>query len=166
MTGFPNYFYNIYLKYFGILHNLMRNYDILQKFTKVDKSYNIPQYFFGQINYFHLVLFNCDVLLAFCNFIRWQIKFFCWLSCHFASRQHWQIYHHRQMKGVISNIADTYVIVLSKACSAIVLFLVRQVLGWGPEGREPNKTVLCPVIIIILIIYYYKIINYGEPSQP
>jgi hypothetical protein len=26
------------------------------------------------------------------------------------------------MKGVISNIADTYVIVLSKACSAIVIF--------------------------------------------
>jgi hypothetical protein len=29
------------------------------------------------------------------------------LPYHFASRQYWQIFHHRQMKGDISNIADT-----------------------------------------------------------
>jgi hypothetical protein len=31
-------FINIYLKYFGILQNLTRNYEILQNFTKVNES--------------------------------------------------------------------------------------------------------------------------------
>jgi hypothetical protein len=35
LTVFPSDFNNIYLKYFGILQNLMRNYEILRKFTKV-----------------------------------------------------------------------------------------------------------------------------------
>jgi hypothetical protein len=35
----------------------------------VDKSYNIPQYFFGQIPRFRSVLFDCDVLFAFRNFV-------------------------------------------------------------------------------------------------
>ncbi len=30
-------------------------------------------------------------------------------------------------------------------------FLVQRVLGRGPEQREPNKVVLCPLSIIILI---------------
>ncbi len=34
MTIFPRDFNNIYLKYFGILQNLMRNYEILQKLMK------------------------------------------------------------------------------------------------------------------------------------
>jgi hypothetical protein len=38
LTVFTSGFNNIYLKYFGILQNLMRNYEILQKFTKVYKS--------------------------------------------------------------------------------------------------------------------------------
>ncbi len=42
LTVFPSDFNNIYLKYFGILQNLMINYDILQKFTKVYESYDIP----------------------------------------------------------------------------------------------------------------------------
>ncbi len=37
LTVFPSDFNNIYLKYFGILQNLMRNYEI----TKVDESYDI-----------------------------------------------------------------------------------------------------------------------------
>jgi hypothetical protein len=50
-------------------------------------------------------------------------------------------------------------------------FFVKRVPGRGPEWREPNKAVLCPLIIIILHSYYYilllnyKIINHGEPSQ-
>ncbi len=97
LTVFPSYFNNIYLKYFGILQNLMRNYEILQslqKFTKVDKSYDIPRYFFSQITYLHSVSFDCNVLLAFCNFVQWWMKFFCLLSYYFASRQHRQIFHH------------------------------------------------------------------------
>jgi len=69
LTVFPSDFNNIYLKYFGILQNLTRNYEILQKFMTVDKSYNIPQYFFGQIPRFRSVLFDCDVLFAFRNFV-------------------------------------------------------------------------------------------------
>jgi hypothetical protein len=42
LTVFPSDFNNIYLKYFGILQNLMRNYEILRKFMKVDESYDIP----------------------------------------------------------------------------------------------------------------------------
>jgi hypothetical protein len=42
LTVFPSDFNNIYLKYFGILQNLMRNYEILRKFTKVYESYDIP----------------------------------------------------------------------------------------------------------------------------
>ncbi len=38
LTVFPSDFNNIYLKYFGILHNLMIIYEILQKFTKVYES--------------------------------------------------------------------------------------------------------------------------------
>ena len=108
LTVFPSDFNNIYLKYFGILQNLMRNYEILWKFMKVDESYHIPQYFFGPITYFRSVSFNCDVLLAFCNFLPWWMKFFCLLLYRFASRQYRQIFCHRQTKGDISNIADTY----------------------------------------------------------
>jgi hypothetical protein len=42
LTVFPSDFNNIYLKYFGILQNLTRNYKILRKFMKVDESYDIP----------------------------------------------------------------------------------------------------------------------------
>jgi hypothetical protein len=31
----------------------------------------------------------------------------------------------------------------------IIIILVKRVLGRGPELREPNKAVLCPLIIII-----------------
>ena len=70
LTVFPSDFNNIYLKYFGILQNLMRNYKILQKFIKVDESYDIPRYIFGQIPCFHSVLFAYDVLFAFHNFVQ------------------------------------------------------------------------------------------------
>ncbi len=117
LTVFPSYFNNIFLKYFRILQNLMRKYKILwkltkaykslQKFTKVDESYDISGGFFGQITYCRSVSFNCNVLLAFCNFVPWWMKFFCFLLYRFASRQHRQIFCHHQMKGDISNIADT-----------------------------------------------------------
>ncbi len=38
LTVFPSDFNNIYLKYYGILQNLMRNDEILREFMKVDKS--------------------------------------------------------------------------------------------------------------------------------
>jgi hypothetical protein len=38
LTVFPSDFNNIYLKYFSILQDLMRNYEILWKFTKVCES--------------------------------------------------------------------------------------------------------------------------------
>ncbi len=108
LTVFPSDFNSIYLKYFGIIQNLTRNYEILWKFMKVDESYDIPQYFFSQIPCFHSVSFNCDVLFAFCNFVMWWTKFFCLLLYRFASRQYQQIFRHHQMIGEISNIADTY----------------------------------------------------------
>ncbi len=108
LTVFPSYFNNIYLKYIRILQNLMRNYEILLKFTKSWHKLRYSTLFFGQITFFHSVSFNYDVLLAFCNFIPWRTKFFCLLSYCFASRQHRQICRHRQMKGDISSIADTY----------------------------------------------------------
>ena len=107
LTVFPSDFNNIYLKYFGILQNLMRNYEILQKFTKAYESYDIPQYFFGQIPCFRSVSFACDVVFAFRNFVRWWAKFSCLLSFRIASRQYRQIFRHSQMIGDISNIADT-----------------------------------------------------------
>jgi len=42
LTVFPSDFNNIYLKNFGILQDLTRNYEILQTFMKVYESYNIP----------------------------------------------------------------------------------------------------------------------------
>ncbi len=110
MTVFPSGFNNIYLKYFGILQNWMRNYDILWKITIVDDSYDIPQYFFVQIPCFCSVSFDCDVLFAFHNFVPWWMKFNCLLLYHFASRQYRQIFRHRQTIGDISNIADTYIL--------------------------------------------------------
>ena len=41
LTVFPSDFNNIYLKNFGILQNLTRNYEILRKFTKVTIFHNI-----------------------------------------------------------------------------------------------------------------------------
>ncbi len=117
-----------------ILQNLTRNYDILQKFMKVDKSYDIPQYFFGQITYFPSASFNCNVLLAFHNFIPWQMKFFCLLLYSFASRQHRQIFHHQQTKGDISNIADTYSILCQSKLSD-VYGLELKVYFWGLAAR-------------------------------
>jgi hypothetical protein len=117
LTVFPSDFNNIYLKYLGILQNLTRYYKIVRKLTKVyksqtkltkvDESYDIPQYFFRQITYFCSVSFDCNVLFAFRNFVPWRMKFFCLLLYCFASRQHRQIFRHHQMKGDISNIADT-----------------------------------------------------------
>jgi hypothetical protein len=69
LTVFPSDFNNIYLKYFGILQNLTRNYEILQKFTKLYESYDIPRYFFGQIPCFRSVSFAYNVVFAFRNFI-------------------------------------------------------------------------------------------------
>ncbi len=51
---------------------------------KVNKSYDIPQYFLSQITHFCSILFNYEVLLAFHDFLLWQTKFFCLLSYHFA----------------------------------------------------------------------------------
>ncbi len=96
-----------FVKYFGILQNLTRNYEILWKFMKVDESYDIPCYFFGQILCFHSILFACGVLFAFRNFVRWRTKFSCLLLYRITSRQYRQIFCHRQTIGDISNIADT-----------------------------------------------------------
>ncbi len=112
LTVFPCDFNNIYLKYFSILKNLMKNYDILWKFTKIYESYDIPRYFFSQIPCFRSVSFDCDVLFAFHNFVPWRTKFFCLLLYHFTSRQYRQIFRHHHMIGNISNIADTYFQVL------------------------------------------------------
>ena len=122
LTVFPSNFNNIYPKYFCILQNLTRNYKILWKLMKVDmkvyeslwklmkvdESYDIPRYFFGQIPCFCSVLFACNVLFAFRNFVLWWTKFSCLLLYRIASRQYRQIFHHCQKIGDISNIADTY----------------------------------------------------------
>jgi hypothetical protein len=94
LTVFPSDFNNIYLKYFMILQNLTRNYEILWKFAKVNESYDIPHYFLGQITHFRSVSINCNVQLAFRDFIPWQSKFFCLLSYCFTFRQHPQIFCH------------------------------------------------------------------------
>ena len=103
LTVFPSDFNNIYL----ILQNSMRNYEFLQMFMKVDKSYDIPRYFFSQIPCFHSVSFACDVVFAFRNFVRWWTKFSCLLSFRIASRQYRQIFRHHHRPGISSNIADT-----------------------------------------------------------
>ncbi len=107
LTVFPSDFNNIYLKYFGILQNLTRNYEILWEFMKVDESYNIPRYFFGQIPCFCSVSFAYDVLFAFHNFVPWWTKFSCLLLYRIASRQYWQIFRHCLTIGDIANITDT-----------------------------------------------------------
>ncbi len=107
LTVFPSDFNIIYLKYFGILQNLMKNYEILWKFTKIYESYDIPRYFLSQITHFCFVSSNYKVLLAFCDFVPWQMKFFCLLLYHFAFRRHQQIFCHCQTKGDFFNIADT-----------------------------------------------------------
>ncbi len=105
LTVFPSDFNNIYLKYFGLLQSLTRNYEIVWKFMKAMIFHNI---FLFKSLAFILFLFNCDVLFAFCNFVLWWTKFFCLLLYRFSSRQYWQIFRHCQMIGDISNIADTY----------------------------------------------------------
>jgi hypothetical protein len=129
LTVIPSDFNNIYLKYLGILQNLMRNYEILRKFMKVDESYRIPLYFLVKsLPCFCSVSFNCDVLFAFCNFVLWWTKFFCLLLYCFASRQYRQIFRHHQMIGDISNIADTYSMVSDdlKTCCSIKMYLYQN----------------------------------------
>jgi len=79
---------------------------------KLNKSYDIPRYFLCKITHFHSVLFNCNALLAFRDFVLWQTKFFCLLLYRFAFRWHRQIFCHSQMKGNLPNIADTYLTLL------------------------------------------------------
>ncbi len=72
-TVFPSYFNNIYLKYFRILQNLTRNYEILRKLTKVDECWQKLWYsmIFSRSN--HLLLFcfvqlRCTISISwFCN---------------------------------------------------------------------------------------------------
>ncbi len=66
---------DIYLKYFGILQNLMRNYEILWKFMKVNESYDIRLYFLRKITHFCSVSFQCNALLEFHDFAPWKTKF-------------------------------------------------------------------------------------------
>ena len=128
----------------------MRNYKILQKFMKVDKSYDIPQYFFGQIPCFHSISFKCDVLFAFCNFVLWWTKFFCLLLYHFASRQHLQIFCHRQTKGDISNIADTYCAFMVLTCKAAYLKVensAQTTFRFSPfRHRAPRMKPFCQIL--------------------
>jgi hypothetical protein len=86
----------------------MRFYKSLWKLTKVNEKCVIPWYFLCKITNFHSISFNCNALLAFCDFALWQMKFFCLLLYHFAFRQHWQIFCHSQMKDNLPKIADTY----------------------------------------------------------
>jgi hypothetical protein len=57
LTVFPSYFNNIFLKYFRILQNLMRNYEILRKLIKVDESWQKLQY--------SMIFFRSNHLLSF-----------------------------------------------------------------------------------------------------
>ncbi len=56
-------------------------------------------------------------------------------------------------------------------CFFFYFFFVKQFPGWGPEWREPNKAVLCPLIIILLISYiiiYLKLLvmeNHPSPNR-
>jgi hypothetical protein len=72
---------------------------------KVNKSYDIPWYFLGQITLFRSVSSNYKVLLAFRDFVPWQMKFFCLLLYHFAFRRHQQIFCHHQTKGDFFSIS-------------------------------------------------------------
>ncbi len=137
LTVFPSDFNTIYLKFrhftefnekfwdfrkvYESLQKFTKVYESLQKFMKVykslkfmkvDKSYDIPRYFFSQIPCFRSISFTCDVLFAFHNFVPWQMKFSCLLLYRIASRQYQQLFRHRQTIGDISNIADTYLTVL------------------------------------------------------
>jgi hypothetical protein len=49
----------------------------------------------------------------------------------------------------------------------ITVFLVKRVPGQGLEQKEPDKAVLCPLIIIILITYiiFKFLIMENHPSQ-
>ncbi len=61
-TVFSSHFNNIYLKYFRLLQNLMRNYEILQKFTKVNEHLRYStrvKKFSGENN---SLSFICDVI--------------------------------------------------------------------------------------------------------
>jgi hypothetical protein len=86
----------------------MRFYETLWKSTKINESYDILQYFLGKITHFRYISFNYNALLAFCDFVPWQMKFFCLLLYRFTFGRHRQIFCHRQMKGNSPNIADTY----------------------------------------------------------
>jgi hypothetical protein len=85
----------------------MKFYESFLKFTKVEKSYDIPQYF--SVKSLTFIPFH-SIAMYYCNFVisyRDEQNFFCLLLYCFASRQHRQIFCHHQMKGDISNIADT-----------------------------------------------------------
>jgi hypothetical protein len=63
-TVFPSYFNNIFLKYFGLLQNLMRNSDILQYLTRLHIINKISSNFSGITLPFHEVS-KCFVDLQF-----------------------------------------------------------------------------------------------------
>jgi hypothetical protein len=76
----------------------------------------------------------------------------------------------RKLNVIMSFGTDTTNLIKYFRINSAQFYWLMRVPDRGPEQRESNLTVLCPLIIIILIsyiiLYYDKIINYGEPSQP
>ncbi len=149
-----------------------RNWD----FTKVNKSYDIPQYFLSQISHFCSVLSNNEVLLTFRDFVPWQMKFFCLLLNHFTFRRHQQIFCHRQMKGDFFNIADTYVLFLLQPSRPMLSRPnpTSPSLPWPPPRLTPRavwNSQTCPKghgrtshglnepISILIVIYVCNVIS-------
>jgi len=68
LTVFPSYFNNIFLKYFRILQNLMRNYEILRKLMKamifhdifLVKSRTFIPFHPIAMYYWHFIILYCD----------------------------------------------------------------------------------------------------------
>ena len=68
LTVFPSHFNNIYCTYFGFLQNLMRNYEILWKLTKFNKTNDI--------------LWNCiGMILCFCSVAMYFVDFRFHFQC-------------------------------------------------------------------------------------
>jgi hypothetical protein len=123
---------------------------------KVNESHDIPWYFLGQITLFHSVLSNYKELLAFCDFVPLQMKFFCLLLYLFAFRRHQQIFCHRQMKGDFSNIADTYHAGFERAAMIKKSLFFRLMAEPNPGLNLIKLFTVCPLPYNNKLVCFYS----------
>ncbi len=103
LTVFPSHFNNVFLKYFGLLPNLMRNCKILQKLMRFHKTNNIWWNFCGIVLCFHsFVMYFVDFWFCFWFFQKMIAKF--WFHLNRFKISKFRTWQWRKLKKSMSQL--------------------------------------------------------------